>query len=408
MTLPSANRRWTLRAAVSVLAAVGVFLVFAGNPTGTAASQAEVPGVPRNIQIQFGHSGDLVASWRVPDSDGGSAITGYKVQWKEAADSWDTPTSVSETMVTGTSHTISGLKDGTEYTVRVIAVNGIGDGPPSSEETCPGGYDPEPTPVEVEAVPIVVESTTADYFVLYVKHDVDGTEEEIPVSVTLGEAGTTTLAENVEALPAERYRVEKYLVADPADVDGDCIDDITELGNLGNMNPVNPAATIALTDGAVAVPDQDTFDTLSLASVFPYLKFLLFDLDTARPGVYFINTETYHQHLDYLEAIDFEWDQGRNFMTGTVVYDPGLIAPDGSPRAYYYWLNSYSYPFGLMARAHTLLAACMPPRSNCPRYGPGQPRPPPTASTSARSPSRESWSGIRVVRRECPASGAGR
>ena len=79
------------------------------------------------------------------------------------------------------------------------------------------------------AVPTVVASTTADYFVLYVKHDVDGTEVELPVLVKLGGAGTTTLAGDVAALPKERYRVEKYLVADPADVDGDCIDDITEL-----------------------------------------------------------------------------------------------------------------------------------------------------------------------------------
>ena len=60
-----------------------------------------------------------------------------------------------------------------------------------------------------------------------------------------GEAGTTTLAENVAALPMERYRVEKHLIADPADVDGDCIDDITELDDLGNKNPVNPAIAIS-------------------------------------------------------------------------------------------------------------------------------------------------------------------
>ena len=40
-------------------------------------------------------------------------------------------------------------------------------------------------------------------------HEVDGTEVELPVLVKRGEAGTTTLAENVEALPAERYRVEQ-------------------------------------------------------------------------------------------------------------------------------------------------------------------------------------------------------
>ena len=97
------------------------------------------------------------------------------------------------------------------------------------------------TEVEVEAVPIVVESTTADYFVLYVLHDLDAdTEVELPVSVTLGAEGTTTLAENVAALPKERYRVEKYLLADPADVDGDCIDDVTELAEPCGQEPGEP------------------------------------------------------------------------------------------------------------------------------------------------------------------------
>ena len=102
----------------------------------------------------------------------------------------------------------------------------------NAQEPCPGGgYDPTPTAVAVTAVPIVVASTAAEYFVLYVSHEVDGTMVEIPVLVKHGAAGTTTLAENVEALPKERYRVEKYLVADPADVDGDCIDDISELAD---------------------------------------------------------------------------------------------------------------------------------------------------------------------------------
>ena len=356
MTFSSANRRWILRAGVSVLAVAGFFLLFAGNPPGTAASQAEVPVVPSNIQVQLGHSGELVASWSAPDSDGGSAITGYRVQWKEAADSWDTPASVSETMVTGMSHTISGLTDGTEYTVRIIAVNGIGDGPPSSEETCPGGYDPDPTPVEVEAIPIVVESTTAEYFVLYVKHDLDGTEVELPVSVTLGQDGTTTLAENVEALPAERYRVEKYLIADPADVDGDCVDDITELGDWGNMNPVNPAAAIALTNGAVAIPDRDTFETLSSGK--KYMKFLVFGMNTDRPSIYFINTGNHVSHNSFVIAVGLEW--GRDTIRGQLYYNSQLAAPDGSTGAYYYHGPGGNYPFSVETRFFTMLAANMP------------------------------------------------
>ena len=115
------------------------------------------------------------------------------------------------------------------------------------EETCEGGgHNPTPVELAVTSVPITFESTTDGYFVLYVKHHVAGTELELPVLVKLGEASMTTLAENVEALPAGRYMVHIFQVSDPADVDGDCTDDITELADLGTMNPVNPAPAIGL------------------------------------------------------------------------------------------------------------------------------------------------------------------
>ncbi len=237
-----------------------------------------------------------------------------------------------------------------EVTIRVI----------DAAEPCPGDGDaPVPTAVEVGVVPIVVESTTEEYFVLYVKYDVDGTDVELPVLVKLGEAGTTTLAENVAALPAERYRVEKYLIADPADVDGDCIDDIAELNNLGGMNPVNAAAAIELSDGAVAVPDRDTFETL--AYDLTYLKFVLLDKDTDRPRVYFINSKNHTAHFAFLDAIGLERSQ--DIIAGTIVYHRELGAPGGSSGVYLLRLDAFRafrYSFSLVARSYTAFAASMP------------------------------------------------
>ena len=205
----------------------------------------------------------------------------------------------------------------------------------------------------------MVTSTTADYFVLYVKHDVDGTEVELPVLVKLGEAGTTTLAENVEALPAERYRVEKFLIADPADVDGDCIDDITELADPVGMNPVNPAAAIAFSDGTVAVPDQATLT--AIASSETYLKFILHGIDTDSPAVYFMNAETHPGHDTFLDVVDID-ESLFGTVNGNVAYLPQLVAPDGSLGVYVFWVayTSYLYPFSLVDLAYTLLAASMP------------------------------------------------
>ena len=198
----------------------------------------------------------------------------------------------------------------------------------------------------------MVTSTTADYFVLYVKHDVDGTEVELPVLVKLGDAGTTTLAENIEALPANRYRVEKYLIADPADVDGDCIADTTELADPVGMNPVNPAAAIEISDGAVAVPDKETFRTLAFSNTS--VKFVGVESDTALSHIYFANTRTHQQHSNFMDAVGIDQDQDGLVVGGVARRGGGFIA----------WLlyaNGFKeISYSVVARFHTLLAASMP------------------------------------------------
>ena len=96
---------------------------------------ATVPGAPGNLSVSVNDTDKLDVSWDAPESNGGSAVTGYRVEWKAAANSWDTPADVSETTVTGTSHTVTGLTDGVEYTFRVFAVNTVGDSSASEDES---------------------------------------------------------------------------------------------------------------------------------------------------------------------------------------------------------------------------------------------------------------------------------
>ena len=107
----------------------------------TAPVAATVPTAPLSLTVAKGdEKQELDASWQVPSSNGGSAVTSYKVQWKEAADSWDTAADVSQATETGTTHTMTELTGGVEYAVRVIASNDAGDGPPSTEaKAVPGG-----------------------------------------------------------------------------------------------------------------------------------------------------------------------------------------------------------------------------------------------------------------------------
>ena len=238
---------------------------------------------------------------------------------------------------------------------------------------------PTPTSIDVEAVPVVVESTIKNYYVLYVLHRLGSrTAVEIPVSVTLGQAGTTTLTEQLSPLPADRYRVEEYLVSEPGDVDGDCIDDITELGDLGTMNPLNPGQAVRLVDGALAVPDREMFEALSYQGPDPwadthlidleYVKVLLFGMATDRPVVYFQNTETHRAHHRFIDVIE-PWIQQNlaplggdsAHMDAVIVYHPNVVAPDGSLGVYRFEFQPQdAYPFEAVAYAYEVLAASMP------------------------------------------------
>ncbi len=230
------------------------------------------------------------------------------------------------------------------------------------DEPCPGNNPaPVPTAVAVTAVPIVVPSTTDDYFVLYVSHEMDAdTTVELPVLVKRGTAGTTTLAENVEALSAARYRVEKYLIAEPADVDGDCTDDLTELDNLGSMNPINPAA-VDISDGMVALSNRAAWEAIAIRN--DYLKFILADMDTDRPSVYFLDYETHLGHDSLLRALEVERDQPGLF-TGNILWRSKIFSGDSANKqgTYYFNLTSYDssdYTFAAAARTHSVLAASM-------------------------------------------------
>ena len=242
---------------------------------------------------------------------------------------------------------------------------------PAPAEECPGtGDGPTPVEVAVEAIPIVVESTAEEYFVLYVLLDPDPLlPGEIPISVTLGQEPTAMLTDRLSALPKERYRVEKYLIADPADVDGDCIDDVTELQDSG-MNPVNPAPAVPFADGVVAIPDHETFEAMLRENS---ITFLVMGLGSDAPAVYFINNET---HLGFISNLNLRanplyWE-GK--VHGVMEYHPDVIAPDGHMGVYLYNFHpNRPNRFARVALMHEVLAASMPAVDNNLAYRPTWP-----------------------------------
>ena len=87
-------------------------------PGGGGAPRTSAPGPPRSLAA-VGGNGEVVLTWDAPASDGGSTITDYEYRI-DRRNPW---TSIGSTLTT---HTLTGLVNGTAYVFEVRAVNAAG------------------------------------------------------------------------------------------------------------------------------------------------------------------------------------------------------------------------------------------------------------------------------------------
>ena len=212
----------------------------------------------------------------------------------------------------------------------------------------PPAATPRPTP---EPTPVAVHREHDSYLVLYAQHG----DAEYPVMVQMG-SNTAALAENRGTLLPGQYRIEQHSASNPADADGDGVDDITELNSLGSMSPVNSAPATGPEDGAVFIADTGAFESLGiLMGGYPAVKFIVFGLEQGRPGVVFLNAHTHGHHRPFAKAVGL-WDtplyenrirgylvRGRVAALDREVFHFHLLDPDVDPDT--------------VERAYTVLAA---------------------------------------------------
>jgi len=99
-----------------------------GYPFLAVPTAPTVPTMPQSLTAMPG-DGQAALSWTAPASDGGRAIIRYEVS-SDNGSTW-------VTAATNTSHTFTGLTNGTAYTFKVRAVNSVGSGAEASATATP-------------------------------------------------------------------------------------------------------------------------------------------------------------------------------------------------------------------------------------------------------------------------------
>jgi len=176
------------------------YLVKAANAFGSSPASniangttpaATVPEVPKNIAATP-IAGMVTVTWQAPDSDGGSAITGYNLYRSTIFDgSYSLIASLS-----GLTHTDIGLTNGQTYWYKVSAVNAIGEGAnctavsviPYTTPNAPTGLTAIPGNAQVMLswiAPADDGSSAIDHYVIYR----DGADVAHPTTTTVTISG---------------------------------------------------------------------------------------------------------------------------------------------------------------------------------------------------------------------------
>jgi len=104
----------------------------------TGSTTSTVPQPPTSLAATAVSSSQINLNWNAPTNNGGSAITGYKIERStDAGTTWSTI--VANTASTSTAFSDMGLAANTSYAYRVSAINSVGTSSPSNTASATTG-----------------------------------------------------------------------------------------------------------------------------------------------------------------------------------------------------------------------------------------------------------------------------
>ena len=128
-----------------------------GNYTNTIDATTTVPDAPTNLTATAVSATEINLSWDAPSENGGSAITGYDLEFSENGSAPWMDLTTSSTMITFSDNT--GLTAGSTRHYRVAAINNVGTGA-YSDEASATTHDVPDAPMNLTAA--VVSETQID------------------------------------------------------------------------------------------------------------------------------------------------------------------------------------------------------------------------------------------------------
>jgi hypothetical protein len=222
---------------------------------------------------------------------------------------------------------------------------------------------------------IEVDSQEEFYYLLKVRNNLLAPFDHF-TAIAPGKNATVILKETIGKYPINQYQVLAYRKSNPADSDGDGIDDITEFLNPVNQSPFNAAKQIGFKDGAVHIADREIFKKLSyqgegIANIdlhlkdLEFVKFYIIGDDPKSAQLYFMNSNTHKMHASFKLATKInpasDFGEIPLEMKGEIVFHPNIKSANGTLGVYRFEFEpNDSFSFKKVQMAFELIAANMP------------------------------------------------
>jgi hypothetical protein len=218
-------------------------------------------------------------------------------------------------------------------------------------------------------IEIIVNSTVNNYYQLLVRHDTLDAFK-FTSSLTLGNTDSTIISEALGSYPIINYKIVQHNITTPIDIDSDGINDVIELNNIPTVSPLNTAVAINENDGKLYIDNLNSFEILATTkdqvdwaeylNERAYVKFAIKDFNTDTPQIYFINSNTYNLHLDFLNAIGLD-PYYLDMKKGEIIFHPNTSINANILGTFSFNLsNGFGDSFENIQRCHELLASNFP------------------------------------------------
>jgi len=308
--------------------ATATFVARAQNTAGDAVEKSftltgqavlTVPDAPTIGTVTPGDTTNSVA-YTAPASNGGSAITSYKIERKAGAGSYST---IAATYTGGSPFVDTGLTNGTSYTYRISATNAIGTGAASGEASgtpaSGGGYTPvtgDPLSFAVSGASVIDPNgsgygvfgngwtATVVFKGLSPNANVDIFDgQKVTLSVTdpgyTTSGTTTTVNRTVKGSITLRKAYSNNQARQIATVGSDlqliiCLEDVIYQGTT--INSVTFDATAYPGSNALVLTGASVTNSSTLAYPKPYFAWLNRQFERESTSSFHVECVAYHRH----------------------------------------------------------------------------------------------------------------